>query len=134
MSIEQQTIDHRSIKRKSWRSRSRGAERRSRAAGARQARDESRDTKTFLKKLRATERGRGEQKNYKHAHTAKKQVICIYHRSPHYAQNLIAQKLLVFWGRRVLLLGSSHKAIKRGGGPPVLQAAADSSCEENMQE
>ena len=58
--------------------------------------DESRDTKTFLKKLRATERGRGEQKNYKHAHTAKKQVICIYHRSPHYAQNLIAQKLLVF--------------------------------------
>jgi len=45
------------------------------AAGARQARDESRDTKTFLKKLRATERGRGEQKNYKHAHTAKKQEI-----------------------------------------------------------
>lgn len=106
MSIElQQTIDHRSIKRKSWRSRSRGAERISRAGASATGEDESRDTKTFLKKGY-----REGSKRIISMHCEKASSNMHLPQTPHYAQNLIAQKLLVFWGR--ILLPSSHKVIK----------------------
>jgi len=118
-------IDHLSIKCKSWRSQSRGAERRSRAGGSATGEDESRDTKTFLKKGLQRE-GKGESKRIISMLCGRKSKQCAsITQTLHYT-------MLKIWSHKSCWCFEAapktasfqpYKVIKRGGGPSYIESS-----------